>query len=318
MDLITIVVPCYNVEKYVKRCILSIKKQKYRDLEILMIDDGSTDNTKNVIKKNIKGDNRFKYFEKSNGGLSDARNYGIERSNGKYICFIDSDDYVNEDYIFELYNNIKNLKNSVSVCYFDRVYDKKNKLNKIENSIPFMIKHPAAWNKMYDLEFIKKNKLYFLKGIWYEDLNFFLKFLSNTNTFNIVKKSLYYYIQNPSSIMHKVDDRIFQIFDCLEDVEKYIEDNKKDKKNYDYIEFAYVYHVLIGTVFRASFFDDFSVKTINNIIERVINKYPHCWNNQYIKTLPFVYKLYLKMLKNTVFRKIICFILKRFNKYMNL
>ena len=318
MDLISMVVPCYNMEKYVKRCIESLKNQKYENIEVLMVDDGSKDNTKNVIKKNIKGDKRFKYYEKQNGGLSDARNYGIERAKGKYICFIDSDDYVHEDYVLELYKGIKKKKNIISVCYFDRVYEKKNKLNRIENTIPFMIKHPAAWNKMYDLEMLKKNNLKFLKGIWYEDLNFFLKLLSNINEFEVVEKSLYYYIQNPTSIMHKVDDRIYQIFECLEDVEKYVYDNKKSKEFNDYIEYAYVYHVLIGTIYRASFFKSFSVKDINDIVDRVTKKYPNCWNNKYLNSLPFSFKLYIRLLKNKRNRRLICFLLKRFNKFLNL
>ena len=318
MDLVSIVVPCYNMEKYVERCIESLKNQKYKNIEVLMIDDGSKDNTGKIIKKAIKGDSRFTYYKKVNGGLSDARNFGMDRAKGKYICFVDSDDFVHEDYVFDLYNSIKKRKNVISVCYFDRVYDKKSNLNKIENSIPFMIKHPAAWNKMYNLQIIQKNNLQFLKGIWYEDLNFFLKLLTNINEFEVVEKSLYYYIQNPTSIMHKVDDRIYQIFDCLEDVEKYIKENKKGKTFYDYIEFAYVYHVLVGTIYRASFFKDFSAEDINKIVNRVTDKYPNCWNNQYISSLPFVFKLYIKVLKHKHFRKIVCFLLKRFNKYMSL
>lgn len=318
MDLVSVVVPCYNMEKHVKKCIDSLKKQKYDNFEVLLIDDGSKDNTKNVIKKQIKNNKKFKYYYKENGGLSDARNYGIERAKGKYICFIDSDDYVHPDYILDLYKKIKGTKNSVSVCYFDRVYGEKHKLNRIENNIPFMIKHPAAWNKMFDLDFIKNNNLKFLKGIWYEDLNFFLKTLLKTNDFKIIEKSLYYYIQNPSSIMHKVDDRIYQVFDCLEDVEKYAKKEKCNEDFYKYIEYAYVYHVLIGTVFRASFFEDFSTKTINQIIDRVTKKYPNCWNNEYIKTLPFSFKMYLKTLKKKRNRSFICFLLKKMNKHLNL
>ena len=318
MDLISVIVPCYNVEKYVEKCITTLKNQKYKNIEVLMVDDGSKDNTAKIIKENIKDDSRFTYYKKKNGGQSDARNYGLDRAKGKYICFVDSDDHVHEDYIYDLYNSIKGKKNTISVCYFDRVYQDKVNVNKIENNIPFMIKHPAPWNKMFTSEMINKNNLRFVKGIWYEDLNFFLKILTNVNKFEVIEKGLYYYIQNPTSTMHKVDDRIYQIFDCLEDVEKYVKDNKIDSSFLDYVEYSYVYHVLIGTIYRASFFENFSIEDFNKIIDRVTNKYPNCWNNKYISTLPFIYRLYIKMLKHKCFRKSICFFLKRFNKYMNL
>ena len=104
---ISIVIPCYNEENNIKRCIDSIKKQSYRDFEVILVDDGSTDKTAEVIKKNIKEDKRFKYYHKENGGVSSARNYGIKKSAGHYISFIDSDDYINPDFLKLLYENIK-------------------------------------------------------------------------------------------------------------------------------------------------------------------------------------------------------------------
>ena len=314
MDLVSIIIPCYNVDKYIKKCIDSVKKQKYKNIEVLLIDDESTDNTKDIIIKEIENDNRFIYIRKKNGGVSDARNYGLKRAKGKYICFIDSDDYVLEDYILELYKSIKGKKNTISVCYFDRVYDNKTTINYLENNIPFLIKHPAVWNKMYNFDELKSIDLKFYKNIWYEDLNFFLKLIINIDKIELVEKSLYKYIQNPSSIMHKSDNRIFQIFDCLEDVEKYAKKRNKFNDICDYIEFAYVYHVLVGTIFRASFFK----KYVEDIIKKVVDKYPNCWKNKYIKSLPLSFKLYLKLLRRKCFRGIICFLLKRLNKHLNI
>ena len=107
MSKVSIIVPCYNAQDYIKNCIDSIKNQTYQDFEVLMIDDGSKDNTKKIIQKEIKDDQRFSYFYKKNGGLSDARNYGLTRAKGEYVCFIDSDDYISQDYVELLYYSIQ-------------------------------------------------------------------------------------------------------------------------------------------------------------------------------------------------------------------
>ena len=98
-DLISIIVPIYNVEKYLQECIESLLKQTYKNIEIILVDDGSPDNCPQICDEFLKKDKRIKVFHKVNGGLSDARNYGLERATGNYICFVDSDDFVTEDYI---------------------------------------------------------------------------------------------------------------------------------------------------------------------------------------------------------------------------
>ena len=102
-DLISIIVPIYNVEQYLNRCIESLVNQTYTNLEILLIDDGSTDNSGKLAEKWISNDQRIKVYHKKNGGLSDARNYGIKYAKGKYLSFVDSDDYVDMRFIEILY-----------------------------------------------------------------------------------------------------------------------------------------------------------------------------------------------------------------------
>ena len=112
-DLITIVVPVYKVEQYLDKCVNSIINQTYKNLEIILVDDGSPDNCGKMCDEYAKNDNRIVVIHKENGGLSDARNAGIEIAKGKYISFIDSDDYVTEDYVEFLYALISN--NNVEV-----------------------------------------------------------------------------------------------------------------------------------------------------------------------------------------------------------
>ena len=106
-DLITVVVPVYKVEKYIDRCVTSIINQSYKNLEIILVDDGSPDNCGKICDDYARKDERIKVIHKENGGLSDARNAGINIAKGKYITFIDSDDYIKYDYVEFLYNNIE-------------------------------------------------------------------------------------------------------------------------------------------------------------------------------------------------------------------
>ena len=104
--LISIIVPVYNVEKYLKKCLDSILSQTYKNFEVIIVNDGSPDNSQKIIDEYKKKDKRIIVLEKENGGLSSARNYGIEHANGKYISFVDADDYIEKDYVEKLYDCI--------------------------------------------------------------------------------------------------------------------------------------------------------------------------------------------------------------------
>lgn len=115
---ISIIVPIYNVEKFLPRCVESLVNQTYGNIEILLIDDGTKDNSAIMCDEYAKKYNNVKAFHKKNGGLSDARNYGIEKATGKYIAFVDSDDFVNKDYCKILYNNLIKNDADISICDF--------------------------------------------------------------------------------------------------------------------------------------------------------------------------------------------------------
>lgn len=294
--LISLVVPCYNVSFFVKKCIDSIKRQTYSNLEVLMIDDGSLDDTKKVIKENIQDDKRFKYFYKENGGLSDARNYGLDKTRGEYISFIDSDDYLDKNYVKKLYHTIIKYHVDIAVCDIKRIYDDHESVDGINEIKTKLCMHPAVWNKLYKTSLFKDNKIYFPKGSWYEDLGTTPK-LTLKYKYKVIEEPLYYYVQNTKSIMHTYDDRIFQIYDIINDIEEYIKKENLEEENHDILEFINVYHILIGTIYRAASHPSFSNKMIKDIIKRVEDKYPNWFRNKYLKTLRITYRMYLLMIK---------------------
>lgn len=190
-DLISIVVPIYNVEKYLTRCIDSILVQTYSNIEILLIDDGSTDKSSQICDKYMKKDRRIKVIHKSNGGLSDARNVGINMAKGKYLAFIDSDDSIEKDMVEYLFALIIKFNTKMSVCSHNIIFDEGKRIKRLGNGkeekltakecIKKMLYHKdvdtSAWAKLYSRDLF--DNIRYPKGLLFEDIGttykFFLK-----------------------------------------------------------------------------------------------------------------------------------------------
>lgn len=214
-NLISIIVPIYNVDKYLNQCLESIKKQTYRNLEIILVDDGSTDNSSKICLKFVKDDNRFLYFHKENGGLSSARNYGFNCAGGDYICFIDSDDFISENYISDLYSEFVQTGIDIVICdylIFDekknrfyghknkalittKIYDSKNKNELLEDLFRNKSYFMPVWKNMYRTSFLKQYKLSFVseREVYTEDQVFNLAAYYSANKIVCIDKPLFYH-----------------------------------------------------------------------------------------------------------------------------
>jgi len=211
-DLISIIVPIHNVEKYLEECIKSLINQTYQNIEIILVEDGSPDNCGKICDEYAQKDARIKVIHKENGGLSDARNCGIEVATGKYITFVDSDDYVSKYYVQKLYNAIIENDVKVSQCNLIRVEEDGKEIEKVgyeENQIKDtkeMIKDLSrehwesiiACSKLYDIELFQKIR--YPVGKIHEDAFVTYKILYNTDKIAIVNDYLYYYRQLQNSI----------------------------------------------------------------------------------------------------------------------
>lgn len=309
---ISIIIPCYNMQDKVGRCIDSIKQQSYSNFVAYFIDDGSNDNTAEIIKQMISDDSRMDYIYQENGGLSSARNTGIKLAHTAFICFIDSDDYIRQDYLEKLVTPLLDGSYDLSACYFERVYESKTTISRFNYNDLLLCKHPAAWNKMYRLDIIKENHLEFPKGLWYEDLCFFAQMVPYCKNVKIIEESLYYYVQNPNSIMYTYSDKIYDIFKVFDLLNN---NSSIDKKILEYME---VYHVLVGTVFRASFKPGFNKKELKKIVGCVEDEYPYWYKNSYIRSqLPLFYKIYLYFIRMHWYG-FVTLMLKLLNKHVSL
>lgn len=215
---ISVIVPIYNTSKFLVRCLDSILNQTEREIEVLLIDDGSTDNSKDICLEYCDKNSVFKYFFKTNGGLSSARNYGIERASGNYIFFLDSDDYLPPHALKICYNTAENYQ--VDLLNFGYTYVKgeqhdhrhsifpKNQIFS-KDTVLDLLKHDTlknkllwfSWTYFYKSEFLKPNSLIFDESILLgEDSVFNMKCLLKAKSIYSIEDSLYYYIHNENSL----------------------------------------------------------------------------------------------------------------------
>lgn len=211
---VSVIIPVYNVEKYIRQCLESVINQTLKDIEIIIINDGTRDNSMEIVEEYIS-DERIKIINKKNGGLSSARNTGILVAQGKYICFIDSDDFIEKSMIEELYNIIEeknfDVVDSDIFLYDNKTHEIKERKNKeylkIEKGLILWERYNVeVWNKIYRKSFLLDNNIFFEEGIIHEDDLFSIKILSSTNKIGHINKSFYYYrINRSGSIMTDIN-----------------------------------------------------------------------------------------------------------------
>jgi len=241
LPLISVIVPVYGVENYISKCLDSILNQTYKNLEILLIDDGSKDRSGEICEEYRQKDNRIAVYHKQNGGLSDARNYGIDRAKGEYLTFIDSDDYIDEDYIEFLYDLIKEGNTRMSLCSLHvvytsngRVWDKGNG-EKIKitgkQGIEMMCYDEevdtAAYAKLYHKSLFENAR--FPKGKIFEDIGTSYLLFDQCAQLMCEFKSKYYYIIRPGSIVtSEFNEKKLDLIEMTDQMADYVDDKYPD------------------------------------------------------------------------------------------
>lgn len=234
-ELISIIVPVYNVEMYLERCITSIINQTYTNIEIILVDDGSPDSCPRLCDEWAKKDERIIVIHKKNGGLSDARNAGLEIAKGEYIAFVDSDDYINEAMIEKLYQALALYNTDIAVCGIKRTdgvnynilpvyYDSDMGYVTSEQALKDILTNKctiAAWNKLYRKTSIGNTR--FIFGRYNEDVPFLFELLNKELSVSYLTTPLYNYYCNSNGITGKFSDKLLdglknaiEIFDSIQ------------------------------------------------------------------------------------------------------
>ena len=248
---ISVIVPVYNVQKYLRKCLNSLVKQTFKDIEIIAVNDGSTDDSEEILKEYAEKYDNFSYYNKENGGLSDARNFGLKHANGRYVAFVDSDDYVDRTMYEKMYN--KALENNYDYveCDFYWVYPNKNRLDrgirhKNKNEM-LLYGRVVAWNKLIKRDVITE---LFPKGLYFEDIEFFYKLIPNINDFAFVDEPLVYYVQRENSQSKEQSYKTAQIFNIFDNVFDYYRKHKIYDKYRRELEYSYVRILLCSSLKR--------------------------------------------------------------------
>ena len=273
-DLISVIIPVYKVEKYLEKCIESIIKQTYTNLQIILVDDGSPENCGKICDEYAQKDSRIEVIHKANGGLSDARNVGINRANGRYIGFVDSDDYIKEDMYEKLINLIKEYNADVSICNLYDVIDGKEYVRNKDNGIHEYSRidilkeilldkniQSYAWNKLYKKELFDEIK--YPIGKKYEDIGTTFYLFEKCNKIVVTSEPEYYYLKRADSLVNNVtESTILDYTEIIIQRYLYIKQNIEELRKYNN-------YYLTKTLITAN--ND--IKTLKNVSEKMKERY---------------------------------------------
>lgn len=316
MSKVSVIVPIYNVEKYLEKCINSLLSQTLEDIQIILVNDGSKDNSGNIAKEYEKNNkDRVIYVEKENGGLSDARNYGLKYATGDFIAFLDSDDYIEKNAYEEMYN--KAIEENADYVECDFIWEFPNKI-RVDKQYPYKNKKEmlsfvrvVAWNKLIKRQLITDNNLEFPKGLRYEDVEFTYKLIPFINKFAYVDKPFIHYVQRKGSIANVQNERTAEIFTVLDNVIEFYKKNNIYEKYRDELEYNYARYLLCSSLKRMCKIKDKTIRekllteswerlnlNFPNWKENVILKTVNIGKNKYMRTVnKSTYKIYSKILE---------------------
>ncbi len=309
--MISIIVPIYNTKKYLRKCLNSLVKQKDVDFEIICVNDGSTDNSGKIVddfKK--KYPKLIRSYTKKNGGLSDARNYGIKKAKGDYIGFVDSDDWVELNMFSKMYHHAIDNDFDIVVCdtfmeYENHVEVLKSNLNYSDEDVRnYIISYPMACTRLIKRELFTDDYM-FTKNILYEDLCLTPTFVNKTLKVGFLEEPLYHYLQRNNSIMNQMEfnDKLFDIIKVLDNVYNEFTINKNLEIYYEEIEYLYITHLLRSATLRFLSYQNGEVH-LNKLIDTFNDKFPNWQDNKYYKLSSFKLKLVCYLASHKIYNLI--------------
>ena len=310
MPKVSVIVPFYNVGPYIEKCLDSLVNQTLEDIEIILVNDGSQDNSDQKVKQyQIKYPYKIKCYEKPNGGLGDARNYGINYATGEYIAFLDSDDYIEPTMYEEMYQMAKQENADMVECDFWWEYPKKKREDigtEYLNQKDMMEKaRVVAWNKLIKTEIYQNYpKARFSVGLRYEDVEGFYKILPYINKVAYVRKCFVHYIQRQGSISNTQNKRNEDIFKVLDNTIDYYKHNNLYDEFKEQLEYIYARYLLCSSFLRIVKIKDKNIKNelLNKTWENLNSKFPNWKKNKILNEHKSMKNLYIKSVNSFTFK----------------
>lgn len=291
--MISVIVPVYNVEKYIEKCIRSVLDQTYKEFELILVNDGSTDGSGDICDMYERKDGRIRVLHQENKGLSEARNAGLFICTGEYITYIDSDDSVEPDYLEELYRNLAEHRADVSVCAYRLVWEDKNRREK-EKAEDTQVhvytgreaakkivaendrKMITAWGKLYHRRM--KPLLVYPSGKTHEDEFVTYRVFYTADRVVVTERPLYLYLQRGSSIMNNgYSERRLDKIEALKEAVEFFRD-AKDEEMKRYAQKRYLLHLAIAW-YRVSAFLPERKELLGRLREEWLSGYKSYWRD---------------------------------------
>jgi len=301
MPKVSIVIPVYGVEEYIDKCLKSLVNQTLQDIEIIVVNDGSKDNSQDIIDEYVKRDKRIKSIIKENGGQASARNMGIKLATGDYLGFVDSDDWIESNMYELLYNEAVSNDYDVVFCNY---HIETNGIREEADTIVFnpekavesyIFSQPAPWNKIFKRHLWVNNKLKFAEGMIYEDYAIIPVFPLYANKFSYVDKCLYNYLVRDGSTMNQA--KFNPKFKDIVRASKVLFENLSKVENpywgeYEYIIFA---NTIRDNYFKLRIFPE-AMPVLVEMIDWFRRNFPNWKKNKYIKKNGWKYMLYSRLI----------------------
>ena len=298
MTKISVIVPVYNVEELLSKCLDSLINQTFDDYEVVVVNDGSPDNSQKIIDEYYKKHpNIIRPLKKENGGLSSARNYGLKYAQGEFILYVDSDDFVSNDMLEKMY--VATIRDDSDIVVCRSYINSSNNLEEIDKEIlsnnvfkRYVLNRPSATCKLVKKDILLHSELAFFEGHHYEDIAEVPAFCLYAKNISFIDDYLYYYLVREGSIMHnkKYSDKLNDIFDSIDHLTGiFINKNAFDKYK-DELEYLYIKHLLHAASLRFLPYEE-GLLSINRVCEIMKEKFPNWSKNKYYKKMGFKYKI---------------------------
>lgn len=311
MPKISVVIPVYNVEDYLAKCVESVLAQDFQDYEVILVNDGSTDGSLKIAQEYERNHDKVRLISQQNKGLGGARNTGIENACGEYICFFDSDDYIAPNTLSVISKTIDEENSDIIVFDIEYVDEDGHTLSiqkvfpgdgctfRLSEKKDFLFASPSACNKVFRTCLFAESGVRFPSRVWFEDIRTTLKLYPYADKITYIPQAFYKYLQRSDSIMHSSNlDRNSEIMDALDDVLSYYKEHGLYDQYRAELDFAVISNVFVLASFRV-FRQDSKHPLLEQFHQFLMERAPEYRSNPYVqvrlkKKEIIIYKLLLK------------------------
>lgn len=284
---ISVIIPAYNTEEYMEECLDSLLQQTIGDLEIIVVNDGSTDGTHDILERyGAEYPEKIKVFHKENGGQASARNLALKHAKGEYLGFVDSDDWIDLDMYEVMYNKAKEEDADIVICDMVDHYPNETIYHKASRFTDKFRVTPSACNKIFRREFAEG--VTFPEGLWYEDFEFTTKQLMKTEKISVVHEGFYHCHCREVSTMNNNNAHMNKdILTVIQNIDAFAVEKGWAEKYADVIEYLYIDHILITTINRLEAQKNKDKRRIINYLRKeVLKRYPNYHQDKVFVELP--------------------------------